>query len=411
MMDQTNDLTMSSDINAPEGVAVLDIDPFEYSFFDNPYPHLHAMREAGPVFWLSQYNCAAVARHAEVMEVLKNWERFTSARGVGLVDYAKDERFRPKSLILEADPPIHTKSRSALIKVLSPRVMRQLREHFTLEAEKLVDHLLELGTFDGIPDLAEKFPLTVFPDSLGMKREGRNNLLPVGDLVFNSFGPENEIFLKSKPLAEKGFAWLEMQCKRENLSDKGFGKAMFDLVDRGHLEEREGEVMVRAMLMAGVDTTVNGIGGSVYALCKAPEQFALLRENPGLARNAFEETVRWMSPAQSFFRTASQDTEIGGTSIAEGTKILLLLGSANRDPRRWENPDAFDIRRDPIGHAGFGSGIHMCVGQNLARLEGEVVLEALARRAAAIELIGPPKLRYNNTLRGFASLPMRIIAK
>jgi cytochrome P450 len=400
----------SSDIHAPEGIPVLDIDPFDYAFFDDPYPHLHVMREAGPVFWLSKYNCAAIARHAEVVEVLRDWERFTSARGVGLVDYAKDERFRPQSLILEVAPPIHTKTRSAMIKVLSPRVIRQLREHFAREADKLVDRLLELETFDGIPDLAETFPLTVFPDSLGMKREGRDNLLPVGDLVFNSFGPENEIFLKSKPLAERGFAWLEMQCKRENLSDSGFGKAMFDLVDQGHLEEREGEVMVRAMLMAGVDTTVNGIGGSVYAMCTAPDQFEVLRDDPGLARNAFEEAVRWMSPAQSFFRTASRDTEIAGAPIAEGTKILLLLGSANRDPRRWNDPDTFDIRRDAVGHVAFGNGIHMCVGQNLARLEGEVVLEALARKAATIELTGPARLRYNNTLRGFASLPMRITA-
>lgn len=411
MNSQTEDLAFDFSQIPPPGIPVLDIDPFDYTFFDNPYPHLHTMREAGPVFWLSRYNCMGVARHAEVTEVLKDWQRFTSARGVGLVDYAKDERFRPQSLILEADPPVHTKSRSAMVKVLSPRVMRQLREHFTQQAEILVDHLIERQTFDGIPDLAEMFPLTVFPDSLGMQREGRVNLLPVGDLVFNSFGPENEIFLKSKPLAEKGFAWLEMQCKRENLSDAGFGKAMFDLVDEGFIEERTGEVMVRAMLMAGVDTTVNGIGGAVYSLCNAADQFTLLREDPGLARLAFEESVRWMSPAQSFFRTASHDTELAGVQLAGGTKILLLLGSANRDPRRWDDPDRFNICRDAIGHVGFGSGIHMCVGQNLARLEGEVVLAALAKKARSIELTGAAKIRYNNTLRGFASLPMRIIPK
>lgn len=408
MTNLTESLARDTASTLPAGVPVLDIDPFDYAFFDNPFPHLEVMRDAGPVVWLSRYNCAAIARHAEVIEVLRDWERFTSARGVGLVDYAKDERFRPKSLILEADPPIHTKSRSAMVKVLSPRVMRQLRANFTEEAAKLVDRLVELETFDGIPELAEMFPLTVFPDSLGMDREGRGKLLPVGDLVFNSFGPENEIFLRSKPLAEQGFAWLEMQCKRENLSDKGFGKAMFDLVDQGLLEEREGEVMVRAMLMAGVDTTVNGIGGAVYALASAPDQYALLREDPSLAQSAFEEAVRWMSPAQSFFRTASHDTEVTGVPLAEGTKILLLLGSANRDPRRWDAPDTYDIRRNAVGHVGFGNGIHMCVGQNLARLEGEVVLAALAKKVRSIELTGPARLRYNNTLRGFASLPMRI---
>ncbi|MEZ5897180.1 MAG: cytochrome P450 [Parvularculaceae bacterium] len=395
----------------PPGLPILDLDPFDYAYFDNPYPHHAIMREAAPLFWLSRYNCIGTGRYDLVVEVLKDWERFTSARGVGLVDYAKDERFRPQSMILEADPPVHTKTRSAMMKVLSPRVMRGLREHFENVADELIDELLHREVFDGIPDLAERFPLTVFPDSLGMKREGRENLLPVGDLVFNSFGPENEIFLKSKPLAEKGFAWLEMQCRRENLAPTGFGKAMFDLVDEGHLEEREGEVMVRAMLMAGVDTTVNGIGGGIYSLAKAPDQYAKLAENPDLARDAFEEAVRWISPAQAFFRTVSQDTELAGVHLAEGTKIFLVLSSANRDPRKWENPDRYDITRKAIGHVGFGHGIHMCVGQNLARLEGEIILATIARKAKSLELIGPAKLRYNNTLRGFASLPIRIKAK
>lgn len=410
-MQKQTAVEIRSGERAATAMPSLDVDPFTYEFFDNPYPGLHEMREAGPVVWMERYGCAATARYGEVTEVLKDWQRFTSARGVGLVDYAKDERFRPHSIILEADPPIHTKSRSAMVKVLSPRVMRQLRDGFAVVAEKLVEDLLQRGTFDAIPHLAEKFPLTVFPDSLGMRPDGRENLLPVGDLVFNSFGPENDIFLKSKPLAESGFAWLEMQCKRENLSDTGFGKAMFDLVDAGEIEERVGEILVRAMLMAGVDTTVNGIGATVCALSNAPEQFALLRENPGLARAAFEEAVRFGSPAQSFFRTATQDTEISGVPIKEGTKILVMLGSANRDPRRWENPDRYDIRRNAVGHVGFGTGIHMCVGQNLARLEGEVIIEALARRVASIEPAGKPQVRYNNTLRGFASLPIRLTAQ
>lgn len=408
-MHQPNTLDRDPDAQAPAGIPVLDIDPFSYDYLDDPYPHLKAMREAGPVVWLAPYGCAAVARHAEVTAVLKDWQRFTSARGVGLVDYAKTERFRPGSLILEVDPPIHTRSRSAMNKVLSPRVMRGLRDSFAAEAERMVDDLVERGTIDGIADLAVAFPLTVFPDALGMKREGRDNLLPVGDLVFNSFGPGNEIFLKSQPLAEAGFAWLEMQCRRANLSPSGFGAAMFDLVDAGQVEERQGEVLVRAMLMAGVDTTVNGIGASLYALSGAPEQYAMLRERPELARAAFEEAIRYVSPVQTFFRTVSADTELSGVALPEGTKILMMLGSANRDPRRWDRPDEYDMRRDTVGHAAFGFGIHMCVGQNLARLEGELVLAALARRVKAIERVGPPKLRYNNTLRGFESLPLRLI--
>jgi cytochrome P450 len=166
--------------------------------------------------------------------------------------------------------------------------------------------------------------------------------------------------------------------------------------------------VVRSVLTAGVDTTVSGLGASLYCLARFPEQFARLRADPSLARAAFEEAVRYESPVQTFFRTTTRDTEIAGVPVAEGEKVLMFLGAANRDPRRWERPEEYDIGRPNAGHVGFGSGIHGCVGQVLARLEGEVVLGALARKAAGIEITGPARRRYNNTLRGLASLPVRL---
>ena len=136
---------------------------------------------------------------------------------------------------------------------------------------------------------------------------------------------------------------------------------------------------------------------------------AKLRADPSLARNAFEEAVRFESPVQTFFRTTTREVEIGGHGVGEGEKVLMFLGAANRDPRRWDAPDRYDITRKTSGHVGFGSGIHMCVGQLVARLEGEVVLAALARKGARIEINGPVKRRYNNTLRGLESLPITIM--
>ena len=127
-----------------------------------------------------------------------------------------------------------------------------------------------------------------------------------------------------------------------------------------------------------------------------------------MARNAFEEAVRFESPVQTFFRTTTKDVEIGGCKVGEGEKILMFLGAANRDPRRWNDPDRYDITRKTSGHVGFGAGVHMCVGQLVARLEGEVMLAALARKVAAIEISGPVKRRYNNTLRGLESLPITL---
>ena len=165
---------------------------------------------------------------------------------------------------------------------------------------------------------------------------------------------------------------------------------------------------MRSLLSAGLDTTVNGIGAAVYCLARFPEQLARLRRDPSLARNAFEEAVRFESPVQTFFRTTTRDVEIGGYAIGEGEKVLMFLGAANRDPRRWDDPDRYDITRRTSGHVGYGSGIHMCVGQLVARLEGEAVLAALARKVASIEISGPVKRRYNNTLRGLESLPITL---
>ena len=165
---------------------------------------------------------------------------------------------------------------------------------------------------------------------------------------------------------------------------------------------------MRSLLTAGLDTTVYGLGNALFAFASHPEAWAQLRADPGLARQAFEEVLRFESSVQTFFRTTTCETELGGVQLPEGTKILLFLGAANRDPRRWEAPDRFDLTRRASGHVAFGYGIHACVGQMVARLEGEVVLAALARRAERIELAGEPVRRLNNTLRGLASLPLRV---
>jgi len=159
-----------------------------------------------------------------------------------------------------------------------------------------------------------------------------------------------------------------------------------------------------------VDTTVSGIGAAVYCLARFPDQFRKLRDNPNLARGASEEAIRFESPVQTFFRTTTRSVELGGVPIEEGEKVLMLLGAANRDPRRWEQPDEYDIERRNAGHVGFGYGIHQCVGQVLARLEGDCVLSALARKATSIEITGPIERRFNNTMRGLASLPVTIRA-
>jgi len=391
-------------------VPSLDIDPFCRAFFDDPFPAYAAMRDSGPVVYLPRYDIHAVARYDDVRAMLLDWSSFSSARGVGMDDFAKVKPWRLPSLLLETDPPLHDRTRALMDRVLSPAAVRALRDGFLAAADGLVDELLARGTFDAIPDLAEAYPLTVFPDAVGMPRENRRFLLPYGNMVFNSFGPRNAWFEDAVRDAAPVLAWVTAQSRRDNLSPTGFGAVIHAASDTGEVTAAEAEILTRSLLTAGVDTTVNGLGAALYCLARFPAAFEKLRAEPSLARGAFEEAVRLESPVQTFFRTATRDVVIGGETIAEGSKVLMFLGSANRDPRRWDAPDSYDIARANAGHVGFGTGIHGCVGAVLARLEGAAVLGALARKVRSIEITGEPVRRYNNTLRGLAHLPVRMCA-
>lgn len=384
----------------------LDIDPFSMEFFEDPHSAHEVMREAGPLVYLDKWSVYGVARYKEVHAVLNDPATFCSSRGVGLSDFSKEKPWRPPSLILEADPPAHTRTRAVLSRVLSPAVMKQIRNRFATAAEAKVDELIARRSFDAIADLAEAYPLSVFPDAMGLQQHGRENLMPYAGLVFNAFGPPNQLRQDAIERSAPHQAYVQSQCQRENLAPGGFGACIHDRVDAGEITAAEAPLLVRSLLSAGLDTTVNGIGAAIYCLARFPEEWERLRSDPSLARNAFEEAVRFESPVQTFFRTTTRDVDIGGSTVPEGEKVLMFLASANRDPRRWENPERYDITRRTSGHVGFGSGIHMCVGQLVARLEGEVLLAALARKVAAIEISGPVKRRFNNTLRGLDSLPV-----
>src|ERR1700743_2071740 len=168
--------SMAATVDRP----VSEVDPFSHAFLENPYPHHQAMREAGPVVWLERYGIWGLARHQEVRDGLTNWETYCSGAGVGLSDFRKEPPWRPPSIILEADPPLHTRTRAVLTRILSPAAINILRETFAREANALVDRLVERREFDGIADLAEAYPLKVFPDAVGISEQGRENLLPSG---------------------------------------------------------------------------------------------------------------------------------------------------------------------------------------------------------------------------------------
>jgi 4-methoxybenzoate monooxygenase (O-demethylating) len=392
----------------PHAFAVSDIDPFCDAFLADPYPFHERLREAGAVVWLERYGIWASARHAEVQAALTDWQTFSSAAGVGIDDFRRSKPWRPPSLILEADPPLHTRSRAVMNRALSAKAMAGLRASFKEAAERLADALVARRRVDAIADIAEAYPLSVFPKAVGLGPDGLDNLLPYGAMVFNAFGPRNKRFEEAMAEAAKVVGWINAQCAREALSPDGIGAAIWAAVDTGEVSREEAPVLVRSVLSAGLDTTIIGLGNGLYAFAANPAQWQALRDNPALLRPAFDEILRFESPVQTFFRTTTKPVELGGVALRQDAKILLFLSAANRDPRRWEEPEHFDISRRATGHVAFGAGIHMCVGQMLARLESEMMLGALAARFSHIAIAGEPRRKLNNSLRQFASLPIAL---
>src|SRR3984957_7986719 len=388
------------------GVPTSALDPFSLDFLRDPHPAHEALREAGPIVWLEEYGAYAAARHTEVRQILGDPVTFCSSRGVGLSDFQREKPWRPPSVVLECDPPEHDRARSVLNHALSATVMRSLRARFAEAASELAEELARKVRFDAVADCAEVYPMMVLPDAIGLSCEGREHLLPYAATVFNMFGPDNELRRAAIAQMAPHVEWISSQCKREALSDNGIGATIHAGADAGEVTRQEAELLVRSLLSAGFDTTVHGLGVAIRQLALNPDQFAALRADPSKARAASEEAVRLETPVQTFFRTTTREVELGGATIPEGEKMLMLLGAANRDPRKWPDPDRYDIDRPTVGRVGFGAGVHMCVGQLLARLEGETLLGTLARVFARIEPDGEPTPLLNNTLRGWTRLPV-----
>jgi cytochrome P450 len=201
-----------------------DADPFGHEVLEDPAPFHAALRDAGPVVHLTAYDVYAMGRYAHVRAALTDWQDFQSGAGVGLSNFRYEKPWRPPSLLLEADPPQHDAPRAVLSKILGQRALRRLREQWMADAAGLVDQVLAAGTeFDAVSTLAEAFPLRVFPDAVGIGKDGREHLLPYGDHLFNAFGPPNDLAARGAPRVAELSAWVNARCAREMLTGDGLG--------------------------------------------------------------------------------------------------------------------------------------------------------------------------------------------
>jgi cytochrome P450 len=401
----------STQIKKTRGLA--DIPDWDGDFFvpdvlAQPEAFYAELRRRGPLVRLARYDVLAVGRYAETQEVFSDWKLFVSSRGVGLTDFKRETPWREPSIVLEVDPPEHTRTRTVIARALSPRAVAELKDAFRAEAERLVDELLEKGTFDAVPDLARAFPLKVFPDAVGIASDDRDNLLSYGAMVFNAVGPDNAVRRASFAHAAVVLPWVTARCARDAITANGFAATIYAAVDAGELREEEAGMLVRSLLSAGVDTTVAGIGSALWCFATNPAEYEKLLADPALVRPAFEEVLRYTSPVTAFFRTSNADTQVAGYAVPEGTKILCMLGAANLDEAKWPQADQFKVDRRPIGHLAFGVGVHGCVGQTIARAELEAVLSVLRERVGSIVLAGAPVWQPNNSMHLLGTLPVTI---
>ncbi|NOX73696.1 MAG: cytochrome P450 [Alphaproteobacteria bacterium] len=398
-------------IEPPDGVPVWDVDPYDPVILANPDDYYAELREKGPFAYIPKYSILACGRHDETHEVFSDWERFVSSRGVGLQDFSLETPWRPPSLVLEVDPPYHSRTRKILVRALSPKATAALADKFQSAADTLIDALVEKGRFEAVEDLAEAYPISVFPGAVGFRQPDKRRLIDYGAMVFNALGPDNELRRTAMARGPDIVPWITEQCRRENLDASGFGATIYAAADEGEITEEEAGMLVRSLLSAGVDTTVTGLGSTLWCFATFPDQFEKLKADPSLLRPAFEEVLRFTTPVHSFCRTANLDTTVSGIEICQGTKILCVLGAANGDERKWPGADRFDISRRPMGHLGMGAGIHNCVGQNLARAEVAAVMKAILNKVDGIELTGKAVWRPNNAIHALDKLPIAFKGK
>jgi cytochrome P450 len=401
---------MSSALREP-GMPVIDIDAYSNENIDDPFRFYEALREAGPVVWLKPYNMYAVGRFDDEEAVLSDDTRFWCTAGVGLTDLRKPESLREKNPLLEVEPAEHAVVRSRLMKIMSPALLRKVKSMFEQKAEELVDKIIEKSSFDGVHDLVEPYILSVFPATVGINVNPETVLL-FGNLNFNANGPFNELYRESYKKVEEYLPEFEASFQRRNLVPGGMAEQIYEAEDAGDFKRGTAIAFVRVLFRAGFDTTIAGIAAALHQLAQSPESWEALRARPETAASAFDEALRHGSPARVMHRvTIMQGCEFHGVRLEGDVKVGAYIAAANLDPRKWENPEKFEMQREGLTkHLAFGAGPTKCLGLLISKYEAEAMLKALAKRVKTIELVGSEPLTYRriNTLRTLESLPLRI---
>jgi cholest-4-en-3-one 26-monooxygenase len=316
-------------------------------------------------------------------------------------------------MMLNMDPPQHTRQRAFVNRGFTPRMIGRLEGHVTQICHDLIESVRTRGTADFVTEIAAPLPLQVICELMGVPPEDRGRIYTLSNLLTGADDPE---FQGPDGQRLQRAAALEIYAYAGELARRRGGSPADDIVTKllqpdetgSVLSDDEFDLFFLLLTVAGNETTRTAASGGMAAFFEQPEQWRRLVDDPTLIPSAVEEIVRWVSPVNMFRRTATSDAELGGQAIAEGDKVVIFYSSANRDEAVFKTPDALDVGRDPNPHVGFGGGgPHFCLGRHLAVLELRVLLQALAERMPDIALDGDVSRLRSNFINGIKHMPVR----
>ncbi len=406
-------------MNASDAVASADtvaFDPFAESYFENPYDIYRRLRNVAPVYYNGQYGFWALSRYEDVAPAMKDFETYSSAKGVSLDMHLDPDAPRPSApLIIMMDPPEHTRMRKLVNKVFTPRAIATLESMVSAKIADVVDGI-DATRFDAVTDFSSLFPVEVITTMLGVPAEDRQQLRvwtatslsrEPGQMGMTPAGIES-----SRSSAQ--YYYHLVVKRRADPCDDMISRLTQVEVDRGDgtvtvLTDIEIVGFLSILGSAGAETVAKLIGNAVVVFAEHQDQWESLRADRSKIPAAFEELLRYEAPAQYDLRHTTRDVQLHGRTIPKSSPVLMLLGSATRDEREFDDPDRFDINRPHSGHnLGFGYGIHSCLGAALARMEGRLAIDALLDLIPSFEVdrAGLRRVKMSN-VAGWANVPVR----
>ena len=385
--------------------------PLSDEMVRDPYPVYTRLRERSPVHYSRLVGGLVLSRYADVDRVLRDHARFSSNPDLRKSPKTGYRQPLEERSMLFMDPPDHTRLRALVNKAFTRPAINALEPRIRAIMAGLLDYIEDPNGFDLMEAVAVPLPVIVIAEMLGIPQEDRARFRIWSDQRARLLEPMLTR-AEHKTAAE---AWVQLGQYFLSIIKSRQGEPRDDIMTRLVQAEEQGDTlsetemlnMLRLLLVAGNETTTNLIGNGMLALLRHPDQIQALRDNPGLIPAAVDELLRYDSPVQMTLRCAVEDCDIDGTPLRAGQDVILLGGSANRDPDAFENPDRLDFNRKKPDHISFGRGIHYCLGAGLARLEGRIAFEMLLERFDSLRLLTDrPAFRYSIVLRGLTSLPV-----